>query len=140
MNIEKTLVMLKPNPEKYTWKNQEYFSEIIKNYVEKVWCIVLEEKEKKFFREEAILHYKHLRFVKFFPEIIEYIISSECRLFLISWENSIKKMEEFKKKLRKEFDCHPWLFDWIYNKKPIYNILHTSDSKKEAKREVERYF
>lgn len=138
--MEQTIVMLKPNPELYTNHNQKYFSKIIEEYVEKIWCIILEKKVKKFTKKEAILHYKHLRFVTFFPEIVEYIISWDCEILLISWGNSIKKMQNFKKDLRKKHNCHPWLFDWIYNKKPIYNILHTSDSKKEAKREVERYF
>lgn len=138
--MEQTLVMLKPKPELYTWHNQEYFLEVIRKHTQKVWCIILDEKTKKFTTQEAILHYKHLRFVTFFPEIVDYIISWDCKLLHISWEDSIKKMQEFKKELRKKHNCNPWLFDWIYNKKPIYNILHTSDSKKEAEREVNRYF
>lgn len=139
-NSESTLVMLKPNPEVYTNHNQEYFYQVIKDYAEKIWCIILDEKVKNFTEDEAILHYKHLRFVTFFPEIVDYITSWDCKLLHIWWENSIKKMQKFKKELRKKHNCHPWLFDWIYNKKPIYNILHTSDSEKEAEIEVERYF
>lgn len=140
MELEKTLVMLKPKPEIYTWESQEFFLNLTSDYIDKVWCIISWEKIKRFSEDEAILHYKHLRFVTFFPEIINYIISWDCILLQVEWENSIKKMLEFKKETRKIFDCHPWLFDWMYNKKPIYNILHCSDSEREAKREIERYF
>lgn len=137
---QKTLVMLKPNPENYTWHNIEYFYDRLKEYSEKVNCIILWEKIKNFSENEAKIHYKHLAFTPVFREIINYIISGECRLFYIKWENSIKKMLEFKNNIRKEFNCNPWIFDWIYNKKPIYNILHCSDSVSEAEKEVKRYF
>lgn len=140
MESQKTLVMLKPKPEIYTWEYQEFFLNLTSEYIDKVWCIVSGEKIKKFSEEEAILHYYHLRFVKFFPEIVRYITSWESILLQVEWENSIKKMLEFKKETRENFNCNPWLFDWIYNKKPIYNILHCSDSEREAKREVDRYF
>lgn len=49
-------------------------------------------------------------------------------------------MDKLKKEIRKNFGCHPGIFDWIYNDKPYRNILHASDSKSEAHKETRRYF
>lgn len=66
--------------------------------------------------------------------------SGECRLYRIKGENAIKVMDNFKDDLRKDHGCYPNYINWIRGKKPIYNILHTSDSRFEAKREIKRYF
>lgn len=139
-SIEKTLVMIKPHPEKYTNKNQKIFREIINDYASSVGYTIENERNILFTENEAILHYKHLTLVHFFQEIIDYITSGDSHLMLISGENAISKMNNFKKISEKNISAiHDFLTRYII-KKPIYNILHTSDSKSEAKREVERYF
>ena len=139
--FEQTLVMIKPHTEAYTHKNQEYFYKLIRRWIHQHPSLQIDSHFIKYFtKQEAEEHYSQLRFSPNYSKIIEYIISWQCHLILISGENAITQIDKFKDSLRKRYNCHPWLFDWIYNEKPHKNILHTPDSQKEAQAEVKRYF
>lgn len=138
--IEQTVMIIKPQTELYTWENQDFFENLIYEKSRLVQCIISEKFIKFFSEVEIEEHYTHLRPMWFFPKISEYMTSGKSRILLLEWKNAIYHGDRIKKEIRKQFGCHPWAFDWLHNDKPYKNIVHASDSKKEASIEVERYF
>lgn len=137
---EQTILIIKPQTELYTWKNQDFFENLIYEKSKLVQCSISEKFAKIFSREEVDEHYAHLRSMWFFGKISDYMSSGESQILLLEWKNAIYHGDKIKKEIRMQFDCHPWAFDWLHNDKPYRNILHASDSKKEASAEVQRYF
>lgn len=137
---EQTIAIIKPQTEFYTWQKQDFFENLLQEKSQLVRCNISEKLIKIFSPEETEEHYAHLRPMWFFPKIVDYMTSGESRILLLEWENAIHHGDRIKKEIRKQFGCHPWAFDWMYNNKPYKNIIHASDSRDEAKTEVQRYF
>lgn len=138
--IEQTVMIIKPQTEDYTWKNQDFFENLIYEKSGLVRCNISEKLIKIFSPEEIEEHYAHLRPMWFFSKISEYMTSGESRILLLEWKNAIYHGNGIKIETRGQFGCRPWAFDWLHNDKPYKNIIHASDSKKEASIEVKRYF
>jgi nucleoside-diphosphate kinase len=131
--MEKTLVILKPDT-----VERKLIGKIITRFEEKGYNIK-SLKMLQLDKDTAISHYDHINHLPIFNEIIEYIVSGPVILLILEGENVIKSVRNLVGKtssfeaeagtIRGDYGCH------IYK-----NLVHASDSKESAEKEIKRLF
>jgi nucleoside-diphosphate kinase len=132
-NIEKSLVIIKPDGVK-----KKIIGEIISR-LEKENLTIEKIKIAKIDRELACRHYSEHKDKVFFDTLIEYITSGPSVIMVVSGENAISRIRE----LMGSTDSRKAKNGTIrgdYGIDVTVNVIHGSDSRESAKREIELFF
>lgn len=130
MNIEQTLVILKPDSQDTPSQAEVYKK--FKNILSKRWMNISQQTE--FILSENIIkqHYQWKEEHPLYNEVVSYMNSWKSIIIEIKWIDVIKRVRLITLSLRKI----------LLSQEPgkIYNLIHASDSLSEAKRERKVHF
>ena len=130
-NIEKTLAIIKPDGFKY---KKEIISKILSSdlIIKKIKITKLDENILK-------EHYSHLLDKQFYEALEDYMMSDIVIILLIEGEDAVNKLRSImgptdSKKANKD------TIRGMYGKDLMYNVIHGSDTKDNASKEIKRFF
>lgn len=129
MNIEKTIVIIKPDiPLSQFWNKkpikQEKFRKIFERIIRDKYKI---EHIINWLNEDiAKKHYEEKSNHPLYKKAVEYISDKTSVILSISWENAILEIRKIALKMREKY---------IGNNSKLYNLIHASDSIHESNRE-----
>ncbi len=130
---EKTFVMLKPDAVK-----RKFIGKIIQRFEDKGFEI-LNMKMMKISRELAEKHYEEHKGKDFYEGLVNFIISGRVVAMIIEGENAISAVRKMVGKTNPlEAEAGTIRGDFAYSTPD--NIIHASDSKKSAEREIKLFF
>ncbi len=131
--IEKTLVILKPG-----CLQRAIVGEIISRFETKGLKMVA-LKLSNVSKLQAETHYGEHKGKPFYPELVEYIVSSPVVLLVLEGEECINIVRKMAGPTKIE-DAIPGTIRGDYSMHTGKNIIHTSDSKDSASREINIFF
>src|SRR3989338_2306289 len=141
MAVEQCLVLIKPDG-----LVKSLTGDIISKFSE-TELIIVGSKVIQVTRELAEEHYQHLREEKFFDELIKYIMgeyhTKRVLALVYHGENAIKKVRKIVGETNPE-KAEPTTirgkYGRITSKGVFENVIHASENKKEAEREIKLWF
>ncbi|MCX7694443.1 MAG: nucleoside-diphosphate kinase [Caloramator sp.] len=131
--MEKTLVLIKPDG-----VERGLIGEIIKRY-EMKGMKIKEIKSLIPTRELAEKHYEEHKGKEFFEELIKYLTSGMVVAMIIEGENAIKCVRNINGATKYQ-DALPGTIRGDFAYKDTYNLVHASDCKDSAEREIKLWF
>jgi nucleoside-diphosphate kinase len=133
MAIERTLIILKPG-----CLQRGIAGEILSRFEKKGFKIVA-MKMSLIKKEKAEYHYTEHKDKPFFGELVNYITSSPVILIVLEGDNAVSLARKMAGATKVE-DAQPGTIRGDYVSHTPKNIVHTSDSKKSAEREIGNFF
>lgn len=133
MNLEKTLIILKPD---IVQKNQ--IGEII-NFLEKKNLKIVAIKMLRLTLPQAKKFYEEHQNRPFFPEMVKFMCSSPVVIMCLEGENAIKYNREIIGATNPQ-EAHEGTIRKIYGESIEANAVHGSDSLQSAIREINFFF
>ncbi|WP_297406074.1 nucleoside-diphosphate kinase [uncultured Cetobacterium sp.] len=131
--MEKTLLIIKPDGVK-----RKLIGEIIQR-VEKKGLEIKELQMKRLTLNEVEKHYEMHKEKDFYKDLIEFLMSGPIVLIIVEGENAIEIIRKMAGKTDpKESDFGTIRGDFSIN--ILENIVHTSDSRENAKKEILNFF
>lgn len=131
--MEKTLLIIKPDGVK-----RKLIGEIIQR-VEKKGLEIKELQMKRLTLNEVEKHYEMHKEKDFYKDLIEFLVSGPIVLIIVEGKNAIEIIRKMAGKTDpKESDFGTIRGDFSID--ILENIVHTSDSKKNAKKEILNFF
>ncbi|EPI01564.1 nucleoside diphosphate kinase [Enterococcus faecalis 13-SD-W-01] len=132
-DMERTLVIIKPDG-----LRRRLAGKIIQRFEEKGFSII-EMRQETMSRELAMEHYHHLVNRSFFPELISYMTSGPVVYIVLEGEEVIDLVRKMVG-ATKAADAAPGTIRGDYAKPGTENIIHASDSRDAAEKEIQRFF
>lgn len=130
---ESTFVMIKPDGVK-----RGLIGEIIKRIENKGYKIVKLKMESMTI-EQAAYHYREHRDKPFFKELIDFITSGPSVMMVVEGDGAIKGIGDMVGSTNPA-DASPGTIRFDYASSMTYNVVHRSDSKESAVREIDFFF
>lgn len=131
--MEKTLLIIKPDGVK-----RKLIGEIIQR-VERKGLEIKELQMKRLALNEVEKHYEIHKEKEFYKDLIEFLMSGPVVLIIVEGENAIEIIRKMAGKTDpKESDFGTIRGDFSIN--ILENIVHTSDSRENAKKEILNFF
>jgi len=133
MQIEQTLIILKPG-----CLQRGIAGEIISRF-EKKGLKITAMKLALINRDKAAFHYEEHKDKPFFTGLVDYITSSPVVLMVIEGENAVSIARKMAGATNVD-DAVPGTIRGDYVSHTPKNIVHTSDGKESAEREIKNFF
>lgn len=132
-NIERSLIIVKPDGVK-----KKVIGEIISRF-EKEDLNIEKLKMLRIDRELALKHYQDHKDKSFFDILIEYITSGPVVAMVISGNNAIRRVREIMGPTDPE-KAERGTIRGDFGEDITVNVIHGSDSRENARREIELFF
>ncbi len=132
-NLERTLVILKPDT-----IQRGIVGEILSRFEKKGFKII-GLKMMQVNREVAEKHYIEHKDKPFYEELVEFITSGPIIVFVVEGKNAIKNVRKLVGATNPE-EALPGTIRHDYGLHIGKNIIHASDSKESAEREIDLFF
>ncbi len=130
-NLEKTFVILKPDA-----VERKLLGEIISR-IERKELSVIQVKMGLISREQACEHYKHIKELDIFDDMIDYITSGKVVFLIVEGRNAIENMRIMAGKMH---EAPPGTIRGDFGNHRFKSLIHTSDSPESFIEEVKRFF
>jgi nucleoside-diphosphate kinase len=133
INIERTLVILKPDAVK-----RKLMGELISRFEKKnleIIRIILENIK----RDTAEIHYGHVKHLPLYEEMIDYMTTTPSLIMVVSGEKVIQVVRNMIGKTN-SFEKQPGTIRGDYGLHLYENLVHASDSVENAEIEINRFF
>ncbi|NJD03059.1 MAG: nucleoside-diphosphate kinase [Ruminiclostridium sp.] len=131
--MERTLVILKPDTLK-----RKLMGEIISRFERKNFTIV-EMKMMTIQLQTAEEHYKHIKSLSIYDDMIRYFISSPVIVMILKGNNIIQGVRNLVGKTS-WLDSAPGTIRGDFGSHTYQNLIHASDSVENAEIEIKRFF
>lgn len=131
--MERTFVMIKPDA-----LERELVGEII-NRLERKGLKLVAIKMIKMSKEKAREHYSHLVDKPFYPSLEEFITSKPCIAMVWQGKNAVEVVRKLVG-LTNSREASPGTIRGDYSMSVSKNVIHASDSKETAEKEIKRFF
>lgn len=125
--VEKTLVIIKPDA------LQRKLVGVIINLLEYIPDIkIVNIKTKTLKKDDVIKHYSHVKSIACFSEMIDFMTKSQVALIILEGDDAVGNVRVIQRGIRNEFGLGD-------SGKSYRNLLHASDSARNAQIEINRF-
>ncbi len=130
-DLEKTFVILKPDA-----VERKLVGEIISR-IERKKLSIIHVKMEMISRELACEHYKHIKELDIFDDMIDYVTSGKVLFLIVEGRNAIQNMRLMAGKMH---EAPPGTIRGDLGNHRFKSLIHTSDSPESFIEEVKRFF
>lgn len=129
-DIESTLVIVKPD-------GMEHYEEIVDTFLDEGLDVTYED-TRRLDAETLNEHYAHIINMGFYPDLRDYMLSDDVAILVVTGENAVSRVRHLVGPTDSSL-APEWTIRGKYGTNKMYNVIHASDSVKNAKKEIKRF-